>query len=84
MFSSCKLFVFSHFQSLQRKHQSLLQRIDELDLDCEELREKLMDIEGERDEIQDTLDKAKKKNEKLSKEFSEKQVRYIRKKIILR
>ena len=59
---------------LQSKHDSLLQRIDELDQECEELREKVMDIEGERDELRDILDETKIQSESLNKELAEKQV----------
>ncbi|CAB3981240.1 Hypothetical predicted protein [Paramuricea clavata] len=62
-----------HDQVLQSKHDSLLQRIDELDQECEELREKVMDIEGERDELRDILDETKIQSESLSKELAEKQ-----------
>ena len=60
---------------LQSKHDALLERIDELDQECEELREKVMDIEGERDELKDILDKTKIQTENLTKTLAEKQVR---------
>ena len=53
----------------------MLQRIDELDQECEELKDKVMDIEGERDELRDILDETKIQTENLTKELAEKQVR---------
>ena len=62
---------------LQSKHDALLERIDELDQECEELREKVMDIEGERDEMKDILDETKIQTENLTKTLAEKQVKKL-------
>ena len=61
-------------KALQGKHDALLQRIDELDQECEDLRERVMDVEGERDDLNDVLSETKTQNEKLAQELATKQV----------
>ena len=68
--------IFNIFsQALQGKHDTLLQRIDELDQECEELREKVMDLEGEKDDFDENLQETKNQSENLTKELAAKQVR---------
>lgn len=65
------------FKALQGKHDALLQRIDELDQECEELREQVMDYEAERDELNEVLNETNNRSETLSKELATKQVRLV-------
>lgn len=66
------LFVF--FQALQSKHDALLKRVDELDTECEQLREHVIEAEGEKDELKGVTKDLEAEKNKLSVELESKQV----------
>ena len=61
---------------MQSKHDSLLKRVDELDTECEQLRERVMNAEGEKDELQGVVEDLQTEKEKLCEELDSKQVCY--------
>ncbi|KAK3736319.1 hypothetical protein QZH41_020781 [Actinostola sp. cb2023] len=63
--------LVKHEQALQNKHDALLQRVDELDNECEDLRERLMDAENERDDLQDALGNRDEEHVELNKRLEE-------------
>ena len=65
------------FQALQNKHDALLKRVDELDTECEQLRDRVLEAETERDELQTVVGDMESEKEKLAEELDSKQVRYF-------
>lgn len=61
-------------QALQSKHDALLQRVDNLDNECEELRDRVLEAEGERHELQGVMEDLRTEKTKLSEELDSKQV----------
>ena len=62
------------FQALQSKHDALLKRVDELDNECEELRDRVLEAEGERDDLQGVVENLQIEKDKVSEELDSKQV----------
>lgn len=65
-------------QALQSKHDALLKRVDELDTECEQLRDQLLEAEGEKDELQGVIEDLETEKGKLSADLDSKQVSYVR------
>lgn len=59
---------------MQSKHDALLKRVDELDSECEELRDRVLETEGERDGLQGVVENLHSEKDKLSEELDSKQV----------
>ena len=64
-------------QALQSKHDALLKRVDELDTECEQLRDQLLEAEGEKDELQGVIEDLETEKGKLSIDLDSKQVCYV-------
>ena len=47
--------MFPWLQTVQGKQDSLLRRLDELDQECEELRDSVADLEDEKEKLQDAI-----------------------------
>lgn len=59
---------------MQSKHDALLKRVDNLDNECEELRDRVLEAEGERDELQGVMESLQTEKTNLSEELDSKQV----------
>lgn len=59
---------------MQSKHDALLKRVDNLDNECEELRDRVLEAEGERDELQGVMEGLQTEKTNLSEELDSKQV----------
>lgn len=60
---------------MQSKHDALLKRVDNLDNECEELRDRVLEAEGERDELQGVMEGLQTEKTNLSEELDSKQVK---------
>ena len=61
-------------QVLQSKNDALLKRIDNLEYECEELRDRVLEAEIEKDKLQEVIKDWKTENKKLFEQLDSKQV----------
>ena len=61
-------------QVLQSKNDALLKRIDNLEYECEELRDRVLEAEIEKDKLQEVIRDWKTENKKLFEQLDSKQV----------
>ena len=72
-----KFHISSCLQAIQAKQDSLLERANQLDQECEDLQNKLAEMEEEREELIKECEANKQENEIAAKTTSELQVRKI-------
>ena len=63
-------------QVLQSKHDALLKRVDDLSNECEELRDRVLEAEGEKDKLQGVIKDLQTEKTKLFEQLNSKQVIY--------
>ena len=61
-------------QVLQSKHDALLKRVDDLSNECEELRDRVLEAEGEKDKLQGLIKDLQTEKTKLFEQLDSKQV----------